>query len=339
MRYIKSSSVNPYFNLALEQFVFDKLDAAHDYFMLWQNHNSIIIGKYQNAVEEINAKFVQERGITVARRLSGGGAVYHDLGNLNFTFITAAEPQRESIAPQNTKRIDFAAFCQPIAEALRDLGAPVEISGRNDMTIEGKKFSGNAQYIKGNRVMHHGTLMFDSDLETVSRALNVSQDKIASKGVKSIKSRVTNIKPHIAHNISLAEFWLRIEQFMQERFGLEEFCLSTAQTMEVQSLCDTVYSTWDWNYGRSPAYTVKKTRRVEGCGTVQVFLDVQKDGVICGAEFHGDYFAAKDSNDLAKKLNGATLNEISLRAALKNTDIQQYFANLDADTFIVILCS
>ena len=338
MRYIKSSGTNPYFNLALEQFVFDKLDAAHDYFMLWQNHNAIIIGKYQNAIEEINADFVQERGITVARRLSGGGAVYHDLGNLNFTFITAAS-HRESPVAHNAKRIDFAAFCLPIAQALRELGVPVEISGRNDMTIEGKKFSGNAQYIKENRVMHHGTLMFDSDLETVSRALNAAQDKIASKGVKSIKSRVTNIKPYIARRISLAEFWLLIERFMQERFGLEPYCLSAAQTEQVQSLCDTVYSTWDWNYGRSPAYTVKKTRRVEGCGTVQVFLDVQKGGIICGAEFYGDYFAAQDSDELAKQLNGAALNENSLRAALKDTDIQQYFANLDAGTFISILVS
>jgi lipoate-protein ligase A len=215
----------------------------------------------------------------------------------------------------------------------------VEISGRNDMTIEGKKFSGNAQYIKGNRVMHHGTLMFDSDLETVSRALNVAQDKIASKGVKSIKSRVTNIKPYIARGISLAEFWLLIERLMHDRFGLEPYSLDAAQTTRAQSLCDTLYSTWDWNYGRSPAYTVKKMRRVEGCGTVQVFLDVQKGGFICGAEFYGDYFAAQDSDELAKKLTGAALNENSLRAALKDADVSQYFVNLDADTFINILVS
>jgi lipoate-protein ligase A len=241
--------------------------------------------------------------------------------------------------PHNARRIDFAAFCQPIAEALRGLGMPVEISGRNDMTVEGKKFSGNAQYIKENRVMHHGTLMFDSDLETVSRALNAARDKIESKGVHSIKSRVTNIKPYIAHNISLVEFWQLIEQFMQKRFGLDPFCLSAAQTAEVQSLCGTVYSTWEWNYGKAPAYTVKKTRRVEGCGAVQVFLDVQKGGIICGAEFYGDYFAAKDSDELAKKLNGAALHESSLRAALKDVDVSQYFANLDTDTFINILVS
>jgi len=150
MIYIESRNSSPFHNLALEQFVFDNLGLENDCFMLWQNDNSIIVGKHQNTSGEINAAFVKERNITVARRLSGGGAVYHDLGNLNFTFITGAE---------KTEGIDFSVFCEPIGKALRSFGVPVEISGRNDMTVDGKKFSGNAQYIKNGRVMHHGTIL------------------------------------------------------------------------------------------------------------------------------------------------------------------------------------
>ncbi len=154
--YLPSTNTNPYYNLALEQYVFDSLPREHSYFMLWQNDNSIIIGKHQNTVSEINAAYVAERGIRVARRLSGGGAVYHDMGNLNFTFITDSRGDA----------FDFSMFCRPIQKALGEMGVQVEIAGRNDMTIEGKKFSGNAQYIKNGRVMHHGTLMYDTDALT-----------------------------------------------------------------------------------------------------------------------------------------------------------------------------
>ena len=185
MYYLESTKTDPSWNLALEQYVFDVLDGC---FMLWQNDNTIVVGKHQNTLEEINTDYVKEHGVTVVRRLSGGGAVYHDLGNLNFTFV--AENRFGS-------EFDFSTFCRPVVDALRSLGVPAEINGRNDMTIEGRKFSGNAQYMKKGRIMHHGTLMYDSDLEAVSRALNVKPDKIESKGLKSVRSRVTNIRPYV----------------------------------------------------------------------------------------------------------------------------------------------
>ena len=185
MYYLESTKTDPSWNLALEQYVFDVLGPRDDCFMLWQNDNTIVVGKHQNTLEEINTDYVKEHGVTVVRRLSGGGAVYHDLGNLNFTFV--AENRFGS-------EFDFSTFCRPVVDALRSLGVPAEINGRNDMTIEGRKFSGNAQYMKKGRIMHHGTLMYDSDLEAVSRALNVKPDKIESKGLKSVRSRVTNIR-------------------------------------------------------------------------------------------------------------------------------------------------
>ena len=198
MIYIESESFDPHFNLALEQYVFDNLDKNENYFMLWQNDNAIIVGKHQNTVAEINAEYTKENNIKVVRRLSGGGAVYHDLGNLNFTFIVSAGGGYE--------QFNFSDFCKPIIELLNSLGVNAVLNGRNDMSIEGKKFSGNSQYAKRGRIMHHGTIMFDSDLDIVGNSLVVSKDKIQSKGVTSIRSRVTNIKPHMQTDVSIEEF-------------------------------------------------------------------------------------------------------------------------------------
>jgi lipoate-protein ligase A len=310
MRYIQSESLDPCFNLALEQYVFDSLDTKHDYFMLWQNDNAIIIGKHQNTIEEINTDFVKTNNISVVRRLSGGGAVYHDLGNLNFTFITGKNPDT------STPAFDFAAFCRPITQALAAMGVNAEISGRNDMTINGKKFSGNAQYIKGGRVMHHGTLLFDSNLDIVAQALNVTPDKIASKGVKSTRSRVTNIKPFVADDISTN---------------------TTADFAAIKTLRRDIYATWDWNYGRSPAFTLKKARRIENCGSVQVYLDVGEGGVISDTRFYGDYFGNGDSDDISRRLVGCPLRADALRAALDSVNIANYFNNLDMEGLIGVM--
>ena len=180
MYYLESGSHDPGFNLALEQYVFDRMDRAHAYCMLWQNDNAIIVGKNQNTVGEINAAYVKEHGIRVVRRLSGGGAVYHDLGNINFTFIVDSGA---------TAAFDFSTFCRPIVKALEHFGVHAEINGRNDMTIDGKKFSGNSQYGKQGRTMHHGTILYDSDLEVVEKALTVSRDKLEGKGIQSVRSR------------------------------------------------------------------------------------------------------------------------------------------------------
>ena len=182
MIFIESDCHDPYFNLAMEQYVFDRLPREEDYFMLWPNENTIVVGKYQNTAAEVNASFVREHKIPVARRLSGGGAVYHDLGNINYTFITDA---------QKGSRLNFEKFCRPLVRVLQSLGVPAQVSGRNDVTIEGMKCSGSSQYIREGRIMHHGTILFDSDLDVLGKALIVPEDKIVSKGVASVRSRVT----------------------------------------------------------------------------------------------------------------------------------------------------
>jgi len=325
--YIESRDTDPSRNLALEQFVFDSLDRKHDYFMLWQNHNAIIVGKHQNTLEEINAAFVKENDIRVVRRLSGGGAVYHDLGNLNFTFITDA----------GTQGIDFAVFCEPIKNALLSFGVPVEISGRNDMTVDGKKFSGNAQYIKEGRVMHHGTILYDSDMSVLSRALKPGADKIESRGVKSVQSRVTNIRPYMKTGMSVAGFWTALKDFMVSAFKMSELRLSPDQNAAVDVLKENVYSQWSWNYGNSPPHTLRKARRVEGCGKVEILLDLGKEGVINSAAFYGDFFGSRELVELVDLLKGCRLEREALKEALKAADISLYFHALDTDAFLALL--
>jgi lipoate-protein ligase A len=327
MYYIESPSTDPHFNLALEQYVFDRLDRNHEYFMLWRNDNAVIVGKHQNTAGEINASFVREKGIRVVRRLSGGGAVYHDLGNVNFTFI---------VNNKNLGAFDFASFCRPVVRALGCLGVTAEINGRNDMTIDGKKFSGNAQYCKRDRVMHHGTILYDSNLAVVGQALVVPKGKIESKGIKSVRSRVTNVKSYMPEDIPVERFIEELRDAMFKESDLVAYDLTDKDFAAVAKLREEVYDTWDWNYGASPAYTIRKERRIEGCGKLEVFMNVE-NGIIRKITFHGDYFGNGDPAELSAALTGRRLETSELAAALASQDIGEYFHNLDRKTFLSVL--
>ena len=327
MYYLESTSTDPYYNLALEEYVFNSLPRSNEYFMLWQNANAIIVGKYQNTIEEINIPYVQERKIKVARRLSGGGAVYHDLGNLNFTFVVDAAKDTQ---------LDMAAFCVPVVKALSHLGIDAQINGRNDITINGKKFSGNSQYLRENRVMHHGTLMFDSNLDVVAKALTVSADKIESKGIKSVRSRVTNIKEYLDRDMTMQEFKGVLKQYIAEQNCMQSYVLTEKDQVAIKKIQTEHYSTWDWNYGMSPVYSIRKERRVEGCGKIQIFLGVEK-GIITAFSVRGDYFGSGDPADVEKILVGRKANSDALKDALSGTDINFYFNNLKLDELIQII--
>ncbi len=330
MIYLQSPSTDAEFNLALEQYVFEEMDRSQEYFMLWQNANAIIIGKNQNAVEEINRRYVEEHRIQVVRRLSGGGAVYHDMGNLNFTFI---------VDGQDAAHMDLHAFCRPIARALQQLGVDAQVNGRNDITIEGRKFSGNSQYMRKGRVMHHGTLMFDSDLSVVSECLKVSKDKIESKGIKSVRSRVTTIREHLPQDreISLEEFRTLLVQFMEEEAGsMERYTFTEEDLRRVEEIRAARYGRWQWNYGYSPRYSLRKERRVEGCGKILVSLEV-KDGCLEQIEFYGDYFGSEDATELAAVLQGCPMERNALRQVLASVDVDRYFHRLTAEQLVDIL--
>ena len=328
LSYLDLMTTDPSYNLAMEQYVFDCLPRDRMYFMLWQNDNAIIVGKYQNTIAEINEEAVRERGICVVRRLSGGGAVYHDMGNLNFTFIT-------DVGESNA--LDLKLFCQPVARALQKLGVDAQVNGRNDITIDGKKFSGNSQYIRQGRVMHHGTIMFDSDLSVVSEALRVDPTKIQTKGIRSVRSRVTNVAEHLPEKVTLPEFRrILLENILKENPG-EAYPLTQDDLAAVEKLRAERYATWDWNYGFSPACTMLRRRRVDGCGLIEAYITVEH-GKIAALTFKGDFFSASEPDELAAHFVGCTPYRAGYEKALGDVDVSRYFAGLQKDELIDILC-
>jgi lipoate-protein ligase A len=326
MNYLNLKTTDPAFNLAVEEYVFDYLPKDRMYVMLWQNDNAIIIGKNQNTLAEINEAYVKQQSIRVVRRLSGGGAVYHDMGNLNFTVIADAQGEN----------LDFGRFCALVVKALQRVGVRAEINGRNDMTIDGKKFSGNAQYLRQGRVMHHGTILFDSDATKLSNALQVDEAKIQAKGVKSVRSRVTNVRPCLPVDMTLPQFRkILLDTILEEETG-EEYVLTPKDLEIVEKLKRERYDTWEWNYGHSPACTLYKKGRVEGCGTVEAFIAL-REGKISQIVFRGDFFGISDPEQLAALLIGCRPDRDSLAEKLADMDVSRYFMGMTVSALLNIL--
>ncbi len=326
LSYLDLTTTDPAFNLAAEEYVFDRLPKDRMYVMLWRNDNAIIIGKHQNTHAQINETFVREHGIRVVRRLSGGGAVYHDLGNLNFTIIADAQ----------ASTLDFGRFCGIIVRALARLGVAAEINGRNDMTIDGKKFSGNAQYLRAGRVMHHGTLLFDSDMGVLSQALQVDEEKIRAKGVKSVRSRVTNIRPYLQQDITLDVFRQTLLLSILEEYPGEAYTFTQDDLAAIHAIRQTRYDTWDWNWGQSPACTVCKRRRFEGCGTVEAYMTLTH-GRIESIDFRGDFFSVQEPAVLAQRLTGCRPDLESLAPVLQDVPVDTFFQGLTGEALLSLL--
>jgi lipoate---protein ligase len=328
MKYIQNNSTDPHYNLALEEYAFKNLDPNEDYIILWQNEPSIIIGKNQNTVEQINAPFVKEHGIHVVRRTTGGGAVYHDLGNLNFTYIMKHEEGG----------INFRKFTEPVVRALQKFGVPAEFNSRNDLAIEGKKFSGNAQYVYKRKVLHHGTILFNADLDQVQNVLKVKENKFKSKGVKSVRSRVTNISDYLANKITIEEFKDLLLAYMFEVAGqpMEEYVLTAEDRAAIRRMMEERYTQWDWNYGYSPAYDIIKSDRF-ACGEVEIGVNVEK-GRIKSCKIYGDFFGNKDVADIEQELVGLRYDEDEIRDALEEVPLIDYFGQLTLDEFMSLIC-
>ncbi|SFN39175.1 lipoate--protein ligase [Proteiniclasticum ruminis] len=322
MRYIISENTDAYFNLASEEYLLKHTD--EDIFYLWRNDNAIIVGTNQNTLSEINVEYVKEKEIKVVRRLTGGGAVYHDLGNINYTFI------------ENSKKSfnDFRGFCEPITKALNELGVNAEFSGRNDMTIDGKKFSGTAQCKYKNRVMHHGTLLFSSKKSDISGALKPRDIKFTGKSVKSVASRITNISEHLESPMDVLEFRDRIMRSVAG--GLDNITVFDAiEEEKIKKLREDKYSTWEWNYGQSPKFSMTKEGRFTG-GTVEVTLDVQK-GCIENIRIYGDFFGTVNIHELEEKLIGVKHQEQNVLDALKEVTLADYMVNVQNEELAGLL--
>ncbi len=257
MIYILGKSPSPQFNLAMEEYCFRKLTQYDKIFLLWQNEPSIIVGKHQNTLEEINTNYVRQQGIHVVRRISGGGTVYHDLNNLNFTIISNEK---------NGIGFDLKSFTRPIIDTLKALGVTAELSPRNDLRINGKKICGTAQAYVNGRMMFHGCLLFNSDLSALSKGLKEPKEVIHSKGVKSVRSEVDNILPHLSRKMDVREFAARILETIQQEYpGIAEYSFSEEEISLFEEQAVSKYSHWEWNYGQSPQFSIeKKTKLLEG---------------------------------------------------------------------------
>lgn len=326
MIYIVNKSTNPAYNIALEEFCFRELKQFDKIFILWINEPAIIVGKHQNTLAEINTRFVEENGIHVVRRITGGGAVYHDLNNLNYTIISNEE--------EGENDFDFKTFSQPVIETLAQLGVKAEFSGRNDITIDGKKICGNAQAYLGDRVMHHGCILFNTDLTVLSKSLEVSKDTVGAKGVKSVRSRVDNILPNLSEKITVHEFADKILEQMKKTFPeMKEYHFREDELARIEKSRQEKFGNWEWNYGNNPAAEIVREHRFTA-GKMQVFLNV-KGGKINDIHFYGTFFGKNsDLTDVENTLKGIRYRHDEIRTALSQIDISQYFAGFSMDELL-----
>ena len=303
-KFITHDNNDAYFNLASEEYLLKHTDGF--YFYLWVNAPAVIVGVNQNAIQEVNLAYTEKNNIKVVRRLTGGGAVYHDNGNLCYTVI----------APYNENENNYIKFTAPVINYLNSLGVKAEFSGRNDITINGQKISGNAQTIHNGRIMHHGTILFSTDFSVLEKTLNPSKIKVESKGIKSVRARVTNVSEHLAKPLTMKEFKDGLsKEFLKE---CKQYDFTAQDINEINKLIEEKYCRYEWNIARSPKGENCFTHKFP-FGIFTLNFDLVK-GVIENAEISGDFFELKPVKGLAENLNGVKFSKQDIENALKDAD-------------------
>ena len=327
-----SNNYDASLNIALETYLVENRLVDEPILLFYINDPSIIVGRNQNTIEEVNQAYVEEKGIRVVRRMSGGGAVYHDRGNFSFCFIKDDDGSFR----------DFASFTQPVIEALHKMGAKgAELKGRNDLLIDDKKFSGNAMYAKNGRMTAHGTILFDADLDEVTKALKPRKEKFESKGIKSVCSRVTNIKPYVSpeyQKLTTEEFrdLLLLEIFgVKSRDQVKELKLTEADWAKVREIQAERFGNWDWNYGQSPAFAIQMSQKFP-FGFVDFRFNVEQ-GVIKEVKVYGDFFGLGDISDVEDALVGVRFEREAVNQVFENLDFNKYFGRVTAEEILTLI--
>ena len=315
MRFLTNPSTDPWYNMSFDEYCLERYLSDDSYFYLWRNRPSVIIGLNQNAYSEVNLGYLEAHGIALARRVTGGGAVYHDLQNLNYTFVG------RDVTPR------------PMVEALRRLGLEAELTGRNDIYVDGRKVSGYARRVWHDRQIVHGTLMYDVDLGTLSRVLDVPGSKLSAKGIASVRSRVANLKDYLPQFPSLDALQAALQDLLAAGDG--EMPFGEERRAEVQRLSDGKFSTWDWIYGQSKAADLVRSGRL-ACGTVEAHLCLDR-GVISSLEFGGDFLGGLPAAQLAGRLVGLRFERGALLPALSAADPARYFDGVGAEVLADLL--
>lgn len=305
------------FNIALEEYILSKFD--QDCFLLYINEPCIIVGRFQNTLAEINYQWVQQHNIPVVRRLTGGGTVFHDMGNLNFSFLMNSA---------DADTVNFARYTAPVLEVLNELGVPAVLQGRNDLTIKGMKFSGNAKLVQNGKTLQHGTILFNSHVESITQALKVNPLKFSDKAVKSVRARVTNVVDHLPQAMRLADFIPLVRQKVHNLYPeARDYNLCIDDREAVQALVDNKYGTWDWNFGKSPQYNLANSIRATS-GTIEFYLDVS-NGIITSLRVFGDFFASREIVELEQWFSGISHTPETVQQAFEQAGYRDFFGDAD----------
>ena len=325
MRYLKNPSTNPYYNMAFDEYCLESLPIDEPVFFLWQNRPAVIVGYNQEVNTEVNLDYLKEKGIDLVRRVTGGGAVYHDLENLNYTIVGRSEDLER----------DYPQYAALMMKALQALGVPATLSGRNDILVDGKKVSGFAKRVCKNRLMVHGTLMYNVDVDVLTHVLNPSTTKLQSKGIASVRSRVTNLCNYLPELSDIQAFKNRLEEILSNNYSDAEYKLSETDLAHIQQLTDEKFATWEWNYGRSPKATLVHSARL-ACGTVEIHLTLAENR-IASCRFGGDFLGNLPASDVEKALTGIPYEINEIRKCLSKIEISRYFDRVSADDLLEMM--
>lgn len=325
MRYLKNPSTNPYYNMAFDEYCLESLPIDEPVFFLWQNKPAVIVGYNQEVNTEVNLDYLKEKNIDLVRRVTGGGAVYHDLENLNYTIVGRSEDLER----------DYPEYAALMMKALQTLGVPATLSGRNDILVDGKKVSGFAKRVCKDRLMVHGTLMYNVDVDVLTHVLNPSTTKLQSKGIVSVRSRVANLCNYLPELSDIQAFKNRLEEILSNNYSDTEYKLSETDLANIQLLTDEKFATWEWNYGRSPKATLVHSARL-ACGTVEIHLTLAENR-ITSCRFGGDFLGNLPASDVEKALTGIPYEINEICKCLSKLEISRYFDRVSVDNLLEMM--